>query len=191
MQAFIIVFSLIPMIITIGATKRFIAVMSGLSLVVLGALGPFLQVSNFSMFLLLASSGKIFLQNFLIGILAGFILGCPSQLEESGTTVIEYVRPKLKKGLSNTTEFFTKPFKDSDDIQTEDKKNPKPKLKEASKDNSDESPAENSKPSTENTNEISPESPESGTPTDTTDTQEIPSDESPENSQEISAPDNS
>ena len=75
MRAFLIVLSLIPMVITIGATKRFIAVICGITLVVLGSLSPFLQVSNLSMFLLLASSGGIFLQNFLIGLLGGFCDG--------------------------------------------------------------------------------------------------------------------
>ncbi len=119
MKAVLIVFSLLPMITTIGATKRFIAVMSGISLVVLGALGPFLQVSNLSMFLLLASSGNLFIQNFLIGIFVGFILGCPSKLEETGTTVVDYVRPKLREGLTNTAGFFTKPFQVSEKAVTD------------------------------------------------------------------------
>jgi hypothetical protein len=110
MKAFLVVLSLIPMIITIGATKRFIAVISGITLVVLCALSPFLQVSNLSMFLLLASSGKLFLQNFLIGILAGWILGCPSRLEEEGITTIEYLRPILRGSLLNVSQSFTKPF---------------------------------------------------------------------------------
>jgi hypothetical protein len=110
MKALLIVLSLIPMIITIGATKRFIAVMSGISLVVLGAVSPFLQVSNLSMFLLLASSGKLFLQNFLIGLCAGFILGCPSKLEEEGISVTDYLRPILRQGLANTGRFFTQPL---------------------------------------------------------------------------------
>lgn len=118
MKAVLIVFSLLPMITTIGATKRFIAVMSGISLVVLGALGPFLQVSNLSMFLLLASSGNLFIQNFLIGIFVGFILGCPSKLEETGTTVVDYVRPKLRAGLTHTAGFFTKPFQVSEKADT-------------------------------------------------------------------------
>ena len=110
MKALLIVLSLIPMIVTIGATKRFIAVMSGITLVVLGSLSPFLQLSNLSMFLFLASSAKIYLQNFLIGILAGFILGCPSKLENEGISMIEYLRPRLRQGLTNTDQFFTRPF---------------------------------------------------------------------------------
>jgi hypothetical protein len=113
---------------------------------VLGALGPFLQVSNLSMFLLLASSGKIFLQNFLIGIFVGFILGCPSQLEESGTTMVDYVRPKLRKGLSNTAEFFTKPFQPSEDKQPEPTKNPQEDPKESSPQTPPEAPKESPKP---------------------------------------------
>ena len=159
MKAILIVFSLIPMITTIGATKRFIAVMSGISLVVLGALGPFLQVSNLSMFLLLASSGKLFIQNFLIGIFIGFILGCPSKLEETGTTVVDYVRPKLRKGLGNTAEFFTKPFQVSEETinkpeKTEiQKEEPKEAPKETTPENSKDSPVESPEATAENSSE--------------------------------------
>ena len=159
MKALLIVFSLIPMITTIGATKRFIAVMSGISLVVLGALSPFLQVSNLSMFLLLASSGNLFIQYFLIGILVGFILGCPSQLEETGTTVADYMRPKLRKGLSNTAEFFTKPFQVSEETINKpektriQKEEPKEAPKETTPENSKDSPVESPEETAENSSE--------------------------------------
>jgi hypothetical protein len=191
MKAVLIVFSLIPMITTIGATKRFIAVMSGISLVVLGALGPFLQVSNLSMFLLLASSGSLFIQYFLIGIFVGFILGCPSKLEESGTTVVEYVRPKLQKGLGNTAEFFTKPFRVLDEAQPEAEKSKKPISKEPLQNNSEESPEGGIEIPKESVSETPPESSENEIPSSEIDTKEIPSNESQENSAETSAPNNS
>jgi hypothetical protein len=110
MKSLLIVLSLIPMIVTIGATKRFIAVISGITLVVLSALSPFLQVSNLSMFLLLASSGKIFLQNFLIGILVGLIMGCPSKLEADGISTVQFLRPVLREALKNNADFFKSLF---------------------------------------------------------------------------------
>jgi hypothetical protein len=110
MRALLVILSLIPMVITIGATKRFIAVICGITLVVLGILSPFLQVSNLSMFLLLASSGKIFLQNFLIGLLVGFVLGHPSRLEEDGISVTDYLRPVFREALENNVNFFQEKF---------------------------------------------------------------------------------
>lgn len=105
-RAILVVLSLVPMIITIGATKRFIAVICGISLVVLGSISPFLQVSNLSMFLLLASSGRIFLQNFLIGLFTGALLGYPSKMEAEGKSIVEFLRPILREALANNRDFF-------------------------------------------------------------------------------------
>ncbi len=96
-KAFLIVLSLIPLIMTVGATKRFIGVICGLTLIILGCISPFLQVSNLPMFLLLASSGKIFLQNFFIGMITGAVLGNPSRIETEGISMIDYIRPPLKE----------------------------------------------------------------------------------------------
>jgi hypothetical protein len=75
-RAPLIVFSVLPLVLTIRTTRRRLAIMCGVILFVIGGVIPLLQqVNTLPLFLLVASAWEIFFQNFLTGVVVAILMG--------------------------------------------------------------------------------------------------------------------
>lgn len=100
------VLSLLPLIITVRVSKRYLTVICGLILSLVGGVLLQMQSSIFPEYSPAINPLIYLIQNFLTGVIIGLLMGYTSEAETGGVSVFEVILVKFQEIFNRCQEFF-------------------------------------------------------------------------------------